>query len=37
MKGKLKGETIVFEVQRDGKIAGVDVFYNGIFQHIQMF
>lgn len=36
-KQKLKGETIVFEVQREGKIVGVDVFYNRIFQHRQMF
>lgn len=36
-KQKLKGETIVFEVQREGEIVGVDVFYNGEFQHRQMF
>ena len=32
MGRKLKGEIIVFEVQRDGKIVGVDIFYNGIWQ-----
>lgn len=37
MKRKLKGETIVSEVQRDGKTVGVDVFYNGIFKHRQIF
>ncbi len=35
--GKLKGEIIVFEVQREGKVIGVDVFYNGIHQHRQLF
>jgi hypothetical protein len=30
-KQKLKGETIVFEVQREGKIVGVDVFITGYF------
>lgn len=34
MKRKLKGEFVTFEVRNEkNETIGIDVFYNGIFQH----